>query len=296
VFALGLAAAILASALFNLGAGLQALEARATPPRLGLRLSLLFVLIRRWRWLLGLSLALIGVAPQVLALATVPFVVVQTALTTGLLLLLLLAIVMLDERVGPSVWIGVLAIIAGVALVSSGAPGHSETHRGGLAVVCIVAALVAGALVPWVVRGSRFDSALLLIVASGIGFSATNVTTKLMSDDAQSAYWASAIGWAVVALGMGVAATLTGMTAFQRQGASIVVPLSTTVQMFLPILVAPLFLREHFPSSVFDTTFIVVGLGAAFVGTILVARAEGVSRLAAAGASPTAASPRLAAD
>ena len=137
-------------------------------------------MIKRWRWLLGLSLALVGVAPQVLAFATAPFVVVQTALTTGLLLLLLLGVVMLDKRVRGLAWIGVVAIVAGVALVSWGAPAHSETHRGGFATVAVVAALVAGALTPWLARGSRFDSPLLLIAASRVGFAASNVTTKLM--------------------------------------------------------------------------------------------------------------------
>jgi drug/metabolite transporter (DMT)-like permease len=285
VFALGLGAALLASALVNVGAALQALEARTTPQRLGLRLPLLVALAKRWRWLLGLFLALIAVAPQVLAFATAPFVVVQTALTAGLLLLLLLGVVMLDERVRISAWIGVLAIVSGVALVSWGAPAHSETHRGGFVVIGVVAALVAGALAPWAVRGSRFDSSLLLIVASGIGFAGANVTTKLMSDDAQSAHWPIAIPWAVLGLAMGVAATLTGMTAFQRRAASVVVPLSTTVQTFLPILLAPLFLREALSSAQFVGMPILAGLGAAFVGTILVARTEGVSRLAAAGAA-----------
>lgn len=285
MFALGLAAALLASALFNLGAALQALEARATPKKLGLSLRLLAALIKRWRWLLGLSLAFAGVAPQVLAFATAPFVVVQTALTAGLLLLLLLAVVILDERVRTSVWIGVLAIVAGVALVSWGAPAQSETHRGGFVVVPIVAALVAGALAPWAVRGSRLDSPLLLIIASGVGFAATNVTTKLMGDAAGSGHWPTAVAWAVVALAMGVAATLSGMTAFQRATASLVVPLSTTVQTFLPIILGPLFLREHLSASGFDGIPILVGLGTAFVGTVLVARTKGVGRLAAAGAA-----------
>src|SRR5690348_14442051 len=127
---LGLAAALLASLLFNAGLVLQALEARREPPSLGLRLQLVLVLVRRWRWSLGLLLGLVGVVPQVVALALAPFVIVQPALTVGLLLVLAAGTRTLGERVGLTVWLGVVAIVVGVALVALGAPEHAETHRG----------------------------------------------------------------------------------------------------------------------------------------------------------------------
>src|SRR5437588_5613081 len=131
MFVLGLAAALLAAVLFNVGIALQGLEARAAPASLGLRLSLLGRLLRRPRWILGLILGIAGIGPQVLALATAPFIVVQTALATGLLLLLVLGVRAFGEHVGPLEIVGVAAIIGGVGLVSWGAPAHTEAHRGG---------------------------------------------------------------------------------------------------------------------------------------------------------------------
>ena len=87
MFALGRGAALVASALFNIGLALQAIEARAAPASLSLRLSLLLRLLRRPTWLVGWLLGVAGIGPQVLALATAPFVVVQPALAVGLLLL-----------------------------------------------------------------------------------------------------------------------------------------------------------------------------------------------------------------
>jgi drug/metabolite transporter (DMT)-like permease len=287
VFALGLIAALLASALFNVGAAVQALEARRAPSRLALRPQLLLALLRKWRWVVGSLLGLLGIGPQVLALATAPFVVVQPALSSGLLLLLLMSGLILREPVATSAWLGVAAIIGGLALVSYGAPSHSETHRGGAAVIAVVTALVVGALAPWPARLWRFDSAMLLIVASGVGFAASNVTTKLMSDDVQLRHWPNAVAWAIVGLMTGIAATLTGMTAFQRRPASIVVPVSTTVQTFLPIVLEPLFLREQWSSSALVGVPIVAGVAAALLGTVLVARNKGVSRLVAAGSAST---------
>jgi hypothetical protein len=112
-FLLGLGAALLASALFNVGIVLQAIEARKVPRSLGLRLSLLGRLFGRPRWLLGLALGIAGILPQVVALGHAPFVVVQPALAVGLLIVLFLGERILHESVGALEVAGVVAIIGG---------------------------------------------------------------------------------------------------------------------------------------------------------------------------------------
>lgn len=277
---IGLVSALGASALFNLGAALQALDARVAPKALGLRVTLLWRLFHHPRWVLGFALGLIGVGPQLLAYADAPFVIAQPALASGLLLLLAIGKRLLGERVGVLESIGVIAIIGGVALVAWGAPGHVEAHRGGFAVIAVVAGISVLGLYPFALRGTRWDGALSMILASGCGFAATNVATKLVGDDIGSHLSKAAI-WAVVGLAMGVAATITGMTAFQRSPATTVVPLSTAVQTFLPIVVEPLFLREHWGSAIFDGVPLVSGLLLALVGCVLLSRTRAVSQLLA---------------
>lgn len=281
MLAFGLVAAVVASLLFNVGLALQALEARSTPKSLGMRLSLLGRLLKRRRWLLGWFLGVIGIGPQVLALGWAPFVVVQPALAVGLLLLLVLGTRMLGETVGVTEVVGVVAIIGGVALVAAGAPPHVEAHRGWPAVVALVAALSLPALAPFVLRGGRLDTPMLAMIASGCGFAATNVATKLMSDDVGASEWSNAVVWALVGIVLGIAATVTGMTAFQRRAATIVVPVTTAVQTFLPLVLEPLFLRERWSSAVLDGAPIAAGLLAALAGTILLARTRAVSDLVA---------------
>ena len=279
VFAVGVAAALAASVLFNVGIVLQALDARAAPRSLGLRFSLLWRLVHRPRWVIGALLGLVGIAPQVLAYADAPFVVVQPALAAGLLLLLVFGERILNEPVGVPELVGIPAIIGGIALVAWGAPAHTEGHRAWAPVVAVTGMLCFSGLVPFLVRRTRLDTGMLVVVATGCGFGATNVATKLMGDDVDVGHYANALVWALVGLGMGVAATVANMTAFQRRAATTVVPVSTAVQTFLPIVLEPLFLRERWGSATLDGITMIAGLAIAMAGSILIAASPAVSEL-----------------
>lgn len=278
---LGLAAAVAASVLFNVGIVLQALDARAAPRSLSLHLSLLARLFRRRRWVIGWLLGVIGLGPQILAYAKAPFVVVQPALALGLLLVLVLGERILGENVTIHDLIGVSAIIGGVALVAWGSPAHSETHRAVLPVVSVVAALSLVGIAPFLVRGTRLDTGMLAIVAAGCGFGATNVATKLLGDDVNVGHYWNAVAWGLVGFAMGVAATITNMSAFQRRPATTVVPVSTAVQTFLPIVLEPIFLRERWASATYGGVPIAAGLAIALLGSILITRNRAVSELVA---------------
>src|SRR5207244_13090649 len=76
VYVIGIVCAVAASALFNGGIALQALEARRAPQTRSLRLSLLQVLLRRPRRVLGLALGLAGDLLQVVGVSLRPFVVI----------------------------------------------------------------------------------------------------------------------------------------------------------------------------------------------------------------------------
>ena len=274
----GLAAALLASALFNVGIALQGLEARDAPKNLGLRVGLLTRLLRKRRWLLGLVLGFVGIVPQVYALSVAPFVLVQPALAAGLLLLLAIGSRRFHEPVGRREVLGVVCIVAGIALVAWGAPTHHDTHRSGLALVLVVGALCAGAVFPLV---TGFRSARMTMLAAGFGFAAANVATKLGADDLGSRHYPNALAWGVVALAAGVVATLTNMTAFQNARATTVVPVVTAVETFLPIVLEPFFLHESW--RVLGLAPLAAGILVAFIGTVLVSRSEVVSKLASAG-------------
>jgi drug/metabolite transporter (DMT)-like permease len=279
MFLVGIACALAASLLFYVGIFLQALEARKAPRERGLRFSLLEGLLRKPLWVLGLMLGLLGVLPQVVALATAPFVVVQPLLAVGLLLLLVLGRRLFDEPVGAPECLAVLAIIGGVVLVSIGAPPHSEAHRGGPAVVGVVLGLSIPSLLP-LLRVRPFTVQWAVLVACGLGFAATNVAVKLFGDDVGLGHWPNAVAWAAVAAVDGIAATLTNMSAFQVLPATVVVPVSTAVQTFFPIAFEPLFLRERAPSTI-EALALAGGIALSLAGTVQLARSPAVSNLVA---------------
>lgn len=281
MFWIGLLAALGASALFNLGVALQALEARATPPDEGLKLTLLVRLLRRRVWVLGLVLGALGVPLEALAFTQTSFTIVQAALASGLLLLLALGVHTLGERVGRAEIWGVLAIIGGIALVSWGAPAHVEAHRRAGVVVAVVGVLSVLSLVPFVIRWRGTGGALLNAVASGIGFAATNIAIKLMADDIPLRHDVEAALWLGASAVGGIVATLTQMTALQVLAATTVVPLTFAVQTFLPIALEPLFLREQLSTAPYDGIPLLAGLLVVLAGSLIVARSPAVSALAA---------------
>ena len=267
--------------MFNLGLALQALEAKRVPRKLALRLGLVGRLLRRPRWLLGQVLGTLGIAPQVYALSVAPFALVQPLLAVGLLALLLLAITVLGEHVGLWAVAGVVAIIGGIALVAWGVPARHEAHRGALWIAAVVGALGLASVVPFAFRRARRRSATLVAYSSGCGFAVTNVVTKLLSDDLANGHVWQAVVWAIVGLVFGVTATVTGMTAFQFRDATFVVPVTTAVQTFLPILLEPLFLVERWTSARADGIPLALGTALALAGAVLVGRQGGVAHLAA---------------
>ena len=281
MLAIGIAAALAASLLFNLGTALQALEARKAPEREGLRLELLARLARRGRWMAGFLLGGVGFLLQVLALADAPFVVVQPALAAGLLLLLALGSRMLGERVGRGELAAVAGIVAGIALLAWGAPAQSETIRGTGMAVAVLAVLGVLALVPFAFRGSRLDSTSVVIVASALGFGATNIATKLVSDSATASHWLPVVAWLAVTAAFGVASTITEMTALQRAPATRVIPISFGLQTFLPVLIEPLYLREHWQTAALAGVPLAAGLALVAVASLSLTRTRTVSALAA---------------
>jgi drug/metabolite transporter (DMT)-like permease len=280
MFFLGLIAAVAAAVMFNIGIALQALEARKAPKSLSLTLGIIWHLLRRPLWLLGSVLGILGIVPQLVALAWAPFAVVQTTLTAGLVVLLFVAVRYLGEKLDRMAITGVVLLVVGVALVSWGAPSGSERHRGLLAPVFVVAGTAVIAFAPFVARRWGESRGFLLALSAGIGFAGANIATKLASDNVGLSHWPQAVAWGTTLIVLGVCATITSMSAIQRAAATMVVPVSTAVQTFVPIVLEPLFLHERYTSLWTQALPVAAGTLVSVAGVTLVGRDPAVADLA----------------
>jgi drug/metabolite transporter (DMT)-like permease len=280
---LGLLAAAAASVAYNLGIVLQAADARREPAAEGLRLSLLGHLARRRRWIVGFLLGGVGFGLQVVALALIPFVVVQPVLAAGLLLMLYLGVRMLGERVGVAEVAGVLGITVGIGLLAWGTPAGTETVSNEAAVLSVMGTMTAISLVPFALRGrGRLDSSTFVIVASALAYGASNIATKLVSDGFGAGELVLVGVWLAVAAATGLVALTMEMTALQRRPATFVVPVSVAIQTFLPVLLEPIYLTERWGTAALGGVPLVAGLALVCLGAVAVARTRAVSSLVSA--------------
>jgi hypothetical protein len=229
----------------------------------------------------GFLLGGAGVGLQIVAFAHAPFVVVVPALAGGLVVLLAIGARVLGERATRAELAGVAAIGCGIALLGVGAPEHNEELRSLASALTVLGVLTVLTLAPFVLRGGRHDTAMVVIVASALGFGATNIATKLLSDEAAVSHLAAAAAWGALALALGVAATVSEMTALQRRRATTVIPISFGLQTFLPVIIEPLYLREQWGTAALVGIPLALGLVLVLAGSVVLTRARGVSELAA---------------
>ena len=190
----GVLAAVAAACCYESGYALQALEARAgvvsTPHP-----SLLVRLARRRRWVAGTALSAAGAGLQLLALSLAPLTVVQPTLALGLLALLAIARLALDERPGMREATGVLAIVAGVTVVGLVAPPHVGRSPAGPALAAELALLAAVALTPYALR----SASRVAVAGAAAGDALAALGLKLAADELHRGRVIAAIAWGVLA-------------------------------------------------------------------------------------------------
>ena len=277
MIALGVAAGLAASAAYNGGIVLQALEARDSPRDCAMRLSLLVALCRRRRWLAGVALSILGFPLQIYAYANAPIAVVQTCLAAGLVLVMLCGARVMGEPVRRRDYLAVVAITAGVGLTAVAAPSRSEIERAGSEPVVILIALGALALIPYALSRRGLAPPLVITASAGLALAWNDIATKLFGN----AFDAEALGvaalWLVAIVCSAVVATVSEMSALQRVRATKVVPTVFVLETFIPILVGPLLLKTHLPLAPLSQVVFFGGLALVLAAIIVIARSAPVT-------------------
>jgi drug/metabolite transporter (DMT)-like permease len=285
VLALGIAAAVAASALYNASIALQALEVRGVDGEHSLRPSLLGRLVRNRRWLGATALGLAGWPLEIVALLLAPLTVVQPCLASGLLLLLWLGVTRLGERPGRREVLAVAAIVAGVAGVALAAPERTTDHAGAGAIALTLILIAIPVSAPYLLRSrvgkaSRQDGVeggwvraigALMVLSAGCGYAWTAIASKLLTDELAAGALIVAIAWLATAGISEALALLSEMSALQGQPATRVAPAMFAVQVLVPVLLAPLIFGESWGSTPAGGAALVGSMAVAVAGTVLLA-------------------------
>lgn len=286
MLALGIAAAIVASLLYNTSIALQALEAREVPEEHGLRLSLLGRLLRNRRWLGATALGLLGWPFEIAALLLAPLTVVQPCIASGLLLLLWLGATRLGERPGRRELLAVAAIVIGIGGVAWAAPERSTSHAGAGAIALALALVAVPVLLPYLLRRPLRDRTvalgLLATFSAGWGYAWTAIASKLLTDELAAGTALAAALWLGTAAASEGLALLSEMSALQRRPATQVAPAMFAVQVLLPVVLAPLIFAESWAGTPLGGAALIAFIAIALVGTTLLAGSRAVGSVIAA--------------
>jgi multidrug transporter EmrE-like cation transporter len=277
MLAVGIAAVLAASAAYNAGVVLQALDARKEPAECGLHLALLARLLHRRRWLAGAALTIVAFPLQVVAYANAPLDVVQPLLAVGLVLVLVLGSRFMGEVVRPRHYAAVAAIVAGVALIAVVGPDHRQPDRGGLAQLTVMGVLAIGIAAPYSLRNARWRGPALLTASTGVAFAWGDLATKLFGDGINGGRSVVAILWLTAVGASAVVGTLTLMTAFQEAEVKRVVPGAFAVEATLPVVLAPLLLQHNGGFTADDLVPIAFGMALVVAGILVLAGSRQMS-------------------
>jgi len=288
VLALGIAAAVGASLLYNTSIALQALQAREVSDEHSLRLSLIGKLVRNRRWLGATGLGLLGWPLEIVALLLAPLTVVQPCLAAGLVLLLWLGVTRLDESPGVREGVAVAAIVLGVAGVAWAAPERTTEHAGAAGITLALVLVAIPLLAPYALRfrlfphrgGEKVGSVAALgglaTVAAGCGYAWTAIASKLLTDELSTGALLVAVVWLASAAASEGLALLSEMSALQRRPATRVAPTMFAVQIVVPVLLAPLIFGEKWGETPLGGAALLAFVAVAIAGTVLLAGSKTV--------------------
>jgi drug/metabolite transporter (DMT)-like permease len=278
---LGVGIALMSAAFYSFGVTLQSLEARESPAEESLKLSLLTDLVRRPRWLGGTACVVAGWASQAAALLLAPLTVVQPALATSVVVLLVIGIRMHDASIGTSDVIGAVAIVIGVIGLAAVSPGQSDSHAAPATLAIGMSVLGVVALIPYAVCAGGTRLGGLVAIGAGIAYAWTGFSTKFLADGFSSGAWVVGLVWLAATAGAALVGLLSEMTALQTRSAIRVFPVVLVVQIVVAVLLAPLLAGERWDPSPLNVSVLVPSLVAVVMGTRLLANGRAVKHVVA---------------
>lgn len=227
--------AVVASTILTLGLYFMKRQAERLPSlHGGWLLTAWWAFVRDPLWVFGVVLQVVGYGMYLTALRFAPLSVVHTALTGGIALFVILAVVGLGERVRPIEWLGVSGVVLGLIVLGASLSEHTSSSTAIMSPSVFTFVSVAIATIALV-----FDPApgrpVGLSVATGVFLGLASVFAKSLAgaDSLAEALFSSAF---VMTLGANIIGFVLMQGALQAGRGVVAVPIFSTVSNIVPII------------------------------------------------------------
>lgn len=271
--------AVLASLLMALGLLMMKSRAEVLPDARGLGIvSGVLAWLRDPKWATGMCVQIAGWVLYVTAVSQAPVSMVAVMMQGGIALFVVFSVVVLGERARPIEWVGIVAIVIGMILLSlslsagasQGVPEGHIVFGFSIALALVMAGCFAR---PRLARNGTAQA-----IGSGIAFGLAAVYTKAMTDtfEASSAQLAVRIvtdPWIIAMVASNIVGMVMLQNSFHQARGIITMPLSGALSNLVPIVAGMLAFGERLPSDPLAATMRV----AAFILTIVASTILAVS-------------------
>jgi drug/metabolite transporter (DMT)-like permease len=282
-FGAAVIAALGAAMSFALAAVLQQESAQLASRDKSLSLRLLADLVRRPKWLGGITFLLVGFGLQALALSYGPVALVQPIVVTELALAIPLAIWRRHRRAGPREWFGIAAVVGGVSLFLWVSAPMSGTANPGSGAWLAALVPIGGVATAAVIAGSRRQDrtrAMFLGAAAGLAFGVlavlTKATTYLLSVDIGTAF----LHWQpYAAICVGIAALVISQSAYQAGPLAYSMPFVGVLEPVVAVVIGATVLAEEVNVSGASLVVEAIAASAAVTGILLLTTSQTVHNI-----------------
>jgi uncharacterized membrane protein len=247
--------AFLASTLMALGLLMMKSRATALPDARGLSIiSGVLTWLRDPIWASGLGVQTIGWAMYVIAVSRAPISIVAVMMQGGIALFVVASVVFLGERARSSEWAGIIAIAAGMILLSwSLSAGTAQGATDDRAVIVLSVLLVLLAAAPFAQRQFA-QGGTAQAIASGIAFGLAGLYTKAMTDSVAAGGGEIVLRivsnpWIYAMMTANISGMIMLQNSFHQARGIITMPLSSALSNLVPIAGGMLAFGEHLPKE-----------------------------------------------
>lgn len=226
--------------------------------------------------LFAIFMNLLGWALEIAALTMIPLTLARVLSVAGIGVLLGLSRWALGEPLGRREILGAAFIALGTAAVALAPPQLGTASPAGKDWILLLVILGPGVALPYILRAfSQPVSVALGATSSGVAYALSGVFTKGTADVISSGNLLLLVLLSAGMLITGLLGFVIELDALHEGQASVVVPIVLALHTVVPIVCAPIFFQEDWPTGLIPRVLLGGGISFTLIGTLVLSSAPG---------------------